>query len=260
LVPASQPPPTAEPGGYDRPRSYAGWSCAAATPSRRAGRTIQARLAESLGIETPSSDRGFERFNIAPTQKVLGVVQDREGRRIEELRWGLVPHWATELNTRFSMINARAETLDQRAAYRRLVARSSTRCLILADGWYEWQRPEDPRQPKRPLHLSLAAGRLFCFAGLWTRWTSADGQVVPSCAIVTCQANELVRPIHDRMPVVFAGPEFWQGWLHPSLDSAAARELLAPLPAEEMVVRPASPVVNSARHEGPDCLAVPAAA
>jgi putative SOS response-associated peptidase YedK len=83
---------------------------------------------------------------------------------------------------------------------------------------------------------------------------------VASCTIVTCQANELVMPIHDRMPVVVAGPQLCQAWLHPSLDSAAARELLAPLAAEEMVVRPASPVVNSVRHEGPDCLAVPAAA
>jgi putative SOS response-associated peptidase YedK len=233
--------------------------CGRYTVTTRRSDEIQAMLAETLGLKAPPSDSGFERFNIAPTQEVLAVVDDRDGRRIEELRWGLVPHWAKELNTRFSMINARAEALDQRPAYRRLVARSSTRCLILADGSYEWQRPEDPRQPKRPLHLSLAGGRLFYFAGLWTGWTSPDGRVVPSCAIVTCQANELVRPIHDRMPVVFTDPEFWQAWLHPSLDSAAARELLAPLPAG-MVVRPASPVVNSARHEGPDCLALPAAA
>jgi putative SOS response-associated peptidase YedK len=168
---------------------------------------------------------------------------------------------AKELNTRFSMINARAETLDQRPAYRRLVARGGgNRCLILADGWYEWQRPEDPRQPKRPLYFSLTRGGPFCFAGLWTCWSSPDGQVVPSCTIITCGANELVRPVHDRMPVVFTEPELWQSWLHPSLDSAAARELLAPIPAEGMVVRPASPVVNSARHDVPDCLALPAAA
>jgi putative SOS response-associated peptidase YedK len=131
------------------------------------------------------------------------------------------------------MINARAETLDQRPAYRRLVARSDNRCLVLADGWYEWQRPEDPRQPKRPLHFSLPGGGPFCFAGLWTRWTAPDGQLVPSCTIITCEPNELARPVHDRMPVVFADPELWQSWLHPSLDSTAARELLAPLPGTE---------------------------
>jgi putative SOS response-associated peptidase YedK len=171
-----------------------------------------------------------------------------------------VPHWAKQLKTRFSMINARAETLDQKPAYRRLGARSGHRCLILADGWYEWQRPEDPRQPKRPVHFSRTGGEPFCFAGLWTRWSPPDGDVVPSCTIVTCAANELVRPIHDRMPVVFAGPEPWHAWLDRSLDSAAARELLAPLLQDQLVVRPASPLVNSARHDGPDCLAVPAAA
>jgi putative SOS response-associated peptidase YedK len=157
---------------------------------------------------------------------VLAVVDDRDGRHVEELRWGMVPHWAKELNPRFSMINARAETLDQRPAYRRLVAGSGNRCLLLADGWYEWQRPEDPRQLKRPLHLSLNDGGQFCFAGLWTRWTAPDGQIVPSCTIITCEANELVRPVHDRMPVVFADPEPWESWLHPSPDSAAARDLL----------------------------------
>jgi putative SOS response-associated peptidase YedK len=158
------------------------------------------------------------------------------------------------------MINARAETLDRKPAYRRLVARSGHRCLILADGWYEWQRPEDPRQPKRPLHFSLTDSQPFCFAGLWTTWTAPDDQVVPSCTIITCAANELVRPIHDRMPVVLDGPEPWHAWLDTSLDSAAARELLAPLPAEQLVVRPASPVVNSTRNDGPSCLALPAAA
>jgi putative SOS response-associated peptidase YedK len=120
--------------------------------------------------------------------------------------------------------------------------------------------PEDPRQPKRPLHFSLTGGGPFSFAGLWTRWTAPDGQVVPSCTIITCEANELVRPVHDRMPVVFTDIEVWRAWLHPSLDSAAARELLAPLPGDGMVVRPASPVVNSARHGGPDCLTLSAAA
>jgi hypothetical protein len=101
--------------------------CGRYTLKTRRSDEIQAKLAETLGVETPPSERGFERFNIAPSQRVLGVVDDVDGRRIEELRWGLVPHRAKELNTRFSMINARAETLDQRPAYGRLVARSSHR-------------------------------------------------------------------------------------------------------------------------------------
>ena len=233
--------------------------CGRYTLKTRRSDEIQTKLADALGVETPPPERGLGRFNIAPTQEVLAVVDDREGRRTAELRWGLVPHWAKELNTRFSMINARAETLDQKPAYRRLIAESTHRCLILADGWYEWQRPEDPRQPKRPLHFSLADGEPFCFAGLWTRWSSPDDELVASCTIITCQANELARPIHQRMPVVFADPEPWQAWLDPSLDSASAHELLSPLPSEQLTVRAASPAVNSARHEGPDCLTLTAA-
>jgi putative SOS response-associated peptidase YedK len=233
--------------------------CGRFTFKTRRSDEIQAKLADTLGVQTPAPERGFERFNIAPTQEVLGVVDDRQGRRIEELRWGLVPHWAQDLNTRFSMINARAETLHVKPAYRGLVRQAQHRCLILADGYYEWQRPEDPRQPRRPVHFSLEGGEPFCFAGLWTRWRSADGQVVPSCTIVTCDANKLTRPIHDRMPVILADPEAWECWLDPTVDGGAARELLVPISSERMLVRPANPILNSARHEGPDCLAALAA-
>jgi putative SOS response-associated peptidase YedK len=228
--------------------------CGRYTHKTRRSDEIQAKLADTLGVETPPSELGFERFNIAPTQKVLAVVDDREGRRIEQLRWGLVPPWAKELNTRFSMINARAETLHQKPAYRSLVRRGEHRCLILADGYYEWQKPEDPRQPKRPVHFSLEGDEPFCFAGLWIRWTSPEGVVVPSCTIVTCHANALTRPIHDRMPVILADPEAWECWLDPAVQGEAARELLAPFPSERMVARPANPILNSPRHEGPDCL------
>jgi len=113
-----------------RPAQFVGWPavCGRYTLTTRRSDDIQAKLAETLDVETPPSDSGFERFNIAPTQAVLAVVDNHDGRRIEELRWGLVPHWAKDLRTRFSMINARAETLDQRHAYRRLVARSNSRC------------------------------------------------------------------------------------------------------------------------------------
>jgi SOS response associated peptidase (SRAP) len=113
------------------------------------------------------------------------------------------------------MINARAETLAEKPGYRSLIRQAKHRCLILTDGFYEWQKPEDPRQPRRPLHFSLGSGEPFCFAGLWTSWTSPEGDVVPSCTIVTCDANELTRPIHDRMPVILADPEVWECWLDP---------------------------------------------
>jgi putative SOS response-associated peptidase YedK len=215
---------------------------------------VQAKLAELLGVATPASDRGYERFNIAPTQEVLAAVEDERGRRVEPLRWGLIPSWAKDAKLSFKMINARAETVLERPAYRGLVAQAKHRCLVIADGWYEWQRPEDPRQPRRPVHFSLPGGEPFCFAGLWTRWTSPDGSVVPTCTIVTCAANELARPIHDRMPVVLNDLAGWEAWLDPALDGAAVSELLVPLPSERLAVRPANPVVNSGRHEGPDCL------
>jgi putative SOS response-associated peptidase YedK len=233
--------------------------CGRFTNTQRKSDEIQEKLAAKLGIEQPDEDRGYERFNISPTQEILAVVEDQRGRRMEPLRWGLVPRWAKDLKVGYKMINARAETLDERPAYRGLVRHSKHRCLILADGYYEWQKPEDPKQPRRPLHFSLADEEPFCFAGLWTRWSAPDGGLVPSCTIVTCEANELARPIHERMPVILADPEAWEGWLDPAVDAAAARELLVPLGAERMVVRPANPVVNSARHEGADCLAALAA-
>jgi putative SOS response-associated peptidase YedK len=230
--------------------------CGRYTHTTRRSDEIHAKLVEALGVAPSPSDRGFERFNIAPTQEVLAVVDDRVGRRIEELRWGLIPDWAKDLKTRFSMLNARAETLDERPAYRGLVRQAERRCLILADGYYEWQRPEDPRQPRRPVHFSLEGDEPFCFAGLWTRWRPPVGEVVASCAIVTCAANAFTRPIHGRMPVILADPEAWECWLDPAVDGDAARELLVPVPSERMVARPANPVLNSPRHEGPDCLAV----
>jgi putative SOS response-associated peptidase YedK len=217
---------------------------------------LQEKLAGLLGVAQPQSDHGFERFNIAPTQEVLAVLADEGGRRIEPLRWGLIPTWAKEAKVGSRMINARAESVLERPAYRGLVLRAKHRCLVLADGWYEWQKPEDPRQPRRPVHFSLAGGEPFCFAGLWTSWTSPEGDAVPSCTIVTCEANEATLPIHDRMPVVLPEPAGWEAWLDPALDGRMVHELLAPLQSDWMSARPASAAVNSVRHDAPDCLAV----
>jgi putative SOS response-associated peptidase YedK len=215
---------------------------------------LHTRMAGLLRFSPPESDRGFERFNIAPSQEVPAVVDDPQGRRIESLRWGLIPSWAKDTRPAFRMINARAETVLERAAYRGLVHKAGHRCLLLADGWYEWQKPEDPKQPRRPIHFSLAGGEPFCFAGLWTTWTAPDGEIVPSCTIVTCEANEVTRPIHDRMPVVLAEPSAWETWLDPEVDGQGVRELLAPVPSAAITIRRASMRVNSARHEGRECL------
>jgi putative SOS response-associated peptidase YedK len=232
--------------------------CGRFTNTGKKSDDIQKKLAEKLRVPQPDHNRGYERFNVSPTQEVLAVVDDDAGRRLELVRWGLVPRWAKAIKVGYKMINARAETLAERPAYRGLVRRAKHRCLILADGYYEWQKPEDPRQPRRPFHLSLVDGEPFCFAGLWTGWSAPDGSVVPSCTIVTCEANELARPIHERMPVILAESESWEAWLDPAVDGDAAAELLVPLAADRMAVRAANAVVNSARHEGPDCLALAA--
>jgi putative SOS response-associated peptidase YedK len=233
--------------------------CGRFTNTRGKSDEIQQQLAAQLGVDEPEDDRGYARFNISPSQEVLVVVEDGAGRRMEPRRWGLVPSWASDPKVGYKMINARAETLGERPAYRGLVRHSKHRCLILADGYYEWQKPEDPRQPRRPFHFSLADGESFWFAGLWTSWSAPEGGLVQSCTIVTCEANALVRPVHERMPVIMADPEAWDSWLDPAVDAAAACELLAPLPAGRMAVQAANPVVNSARHEGPDCLSAVAA-
>jgi putative SOS response-associated peptidase YedK len=208
---------------------------------------LQRRMAELLGVARPDSELGFERFNIAPTQEVLAAVEDERGRRMEELRWGLVPDWTQGAKPRFQMINARAETVLERPAYRDLVQHGRHRCLVVADGWYEWQKPEDPKQPRKPVYFSLPAGEPFCFAGLWTHRTA-------SCTILTCAANDLARPVHERMPVLLTDPAVWDAWLDPVLDGVAACELLAPLPSEQLTVRPANPLVNAVVNDGPGCL------
>ena len=184
-------------------------------------------------------DRAYERFNVAPTEEVPAIVQDRGGRRGELLRWGLVPFWARQLNTGLTLINARAETIGSSRVYGGLVGRGSHRCLVLADGFYEWVSAEDPKQPRVPLHFSLASGASFCFAGLWTTWRSE----VRSCSVITTTANELVAPVHDRMPVVLTEPEAWEAWLDPELSAADVAALLAPLPAGSLDVAPADPAL-----------------
>jgi putative SOS response-associated peptidase YedK len=213
---------------------------------------VEREVASKLRVRLGGGEEAYERFNVAPTQDVPAVVQDRHGRRGELLRWGLVPRWARELNTGLSMINARAETLATSRAFGGLVERPSHRCLVLADGFYEWIASEDPTQPRLPLRFTLGGGGSFCFAGLWTTWRNS----VRSCAVVTVPANETVAPVHDRMPVVLADPAAWEAWLDPALDADAVTPLLASLPAGALEVAPANPVLNHPDHEGPDCLVV----
>jgi putative SOS response-associated peptidase YedK len=194
------------------------------------------------------------RFNVAPGDDVLAVTTDREGApRGELLRWGLVPHWAPEPVSPVKMINARAETLEEKPAFRDALTRF--RCLILADGFYEWESV--PGRPyKQAFHITRRDGRPFAFAGLWAIWRGQPDEL-RSCTIITTAANPAVARLHDRMPVIL-DPEAEPTWLDPAAPKARLAELLRPLPEAATSLRPVGPAVNDARYDGPECLAEPA--
>jgi putative SOS response-associated peptidase YedK len=202
------------------------------------------------------------RFNVAPGDEVLAVTTDREGDpRGELLRWGLVPSWADSPDGRLKMINARAETVTDRPAYRRAFDRF--RCLIIADGFYEWKATgssfataRSPRPQKQAFHITRTDGRPFAFAGLWSIWHGEEDSVIRSCTIITSPANAAVAPLHDRMPVILDA-DAEAAWLEASTPREQLLPLLAPLPAPQTAVREVGPAVNDARYDGPECLAPP---
>lgn len=194
------------------------------------------------------------RFNVAPTDAVAAVTTDREGRpRGELLRWGLVPPWAQDARGAAKMINARAETVGEKPAFRR--AFRSMRCLILADGFYEWQRR--PEGPKQAFHITAVEHDIFAFAGLWAAWHGPDGGTLRTCTILTTAANATVAPLHDRMPVIL--PRAAEAtWLDPGAPTGGLYELLEGLPTAAMTIRPVGMAVNDVRYDGPECLSDPA--
>ncbi|MCD6728122.1 MAG: SOS response-associated peptidase [Solirubrobacteraceae bacterium] len=191
------------------------------------------------------------RFNIAPGQEVLAVTTRRDGSpRAELLRWGLMPHWVEPSRTHRPLINARAETLAERPAFR--AAFAERRCLIVADGFYEWQSRADG--PKQPWWITREDRAPFAFAGIWaSRQPSSDSPPLRTCAIVTTQANALVRDLHDRMPVILEARDEPR-WLARGASSADLLALLRALPAERTARRPVSLAVNDVAHDAPDCI------
>jgi putative SOS response-associated peptidase YedK len=191
------------------------------------------------------------RYNVAPGDDVLAVTTDREGRpRGELLRWGLVPSWARIPDPKLKMINARIETVAERPAFRRPFGRF--RCLIVADGFYEW-RPSEAG-PKQPFHITRSGGAPFAFAGLWSIWRGDHEARLRSCAILTAPANSAIAPLHDRMPVILAA-DAEAAWLDPSTPREQLIEILTPLSSPDTALRPVGPAVNDARYDGPECLA-----
>jgi putative SOS response-associated peptidase YedK len=214
-----------------------------------------------LGLESARQLALFvPRYNIAPTQDVLAVRAAEGGQReAAMLRWGLVPSWAKELQSGAPLINARAETVAEKPAFRTALRRR--RCLIPADGFYEWQQSGAARGKKQPYYIHRRDERPFAFAGLWERWTAKDSPppeqfAIESCTIVTTAANATLAPLHDRMPVVLAEGDYAL-WLDPALqDAAAVVPLLAPCDDEELIAEPVSTHVNRVANDDPGCIAV----
>lgn len=208
------------------------------------------------------------RFNIAPTQPVIVVrelsaeqlaaelevplSESSEGRTERQavwMQWGLVPHWADDPSIGSRMINARAESVAKKPAFRAAFRRR--RCLIPASGFYEWKKTPSGKQP---YHVYLPDEKVFGFAGIWEHWTGADGSELLSCAIITTDANELVAQVHDRMPVIVPR-DAYDVWLQPEgVPLRELEELLRPYPASEMAMTPISRRINNPRNDDPQCL------
>lgn len=190
------------------------------------------------------------RYNIAPTQMVPVVLNDGR-RRIELVRWGLIPHWADDPSIGNRLINARSETVAEKPAFRDAFRRR--RCIILVDGFYEWRREPGGRR-KTPIYIKLKNGDPFAFAGLWAEWKSPQGETIRSCTIITCDSNELLARVHHRMPVIIPREAF-DLWLDPEpQDPEVLKPLMKQFPAELMCAYPVSPTVNNPRNELKECI------
>ena len=206
-------------------------------------------LAEAFRLEAAPDHQ--PRYNVAPSQAVV-CVREALPARIREaitMRWGLIPSWAGDPAIGMKLINARAETVAEKPSFRKPFR--ERRCLVPADGYYEWKR-EGSR--KQPYHIRLNSERPFAFAGLWDRWTGADGKTIESCAILTTTPNERLASIHDRMPVILQ-PSAYDPWLDPGLqDTARLVPFLTSYPADTMIAVPVSQLVNNPRVDDARCL------
>jgi putative SOS response-associated peptidase YedK len=211
--------------------------------------------------DPPAATQVSPRYNIAPTQTIAAVRQPAASakRELALFHWGLIPSWAKDAKIASSLINARSETLAEKPSFR--TAFSRRRCLILADGFYEWKKGG---KQKLPYYFQLAGEKPFAFAGLWERWRppqpgdgekeEAESSPIESCTIVTTSANELCAPFHDRMPAIL-DPAHYDLWLDPALtDTSRLLPLLTSFPATQMQTRPVNPRVNNVKNDDPAVL------
>ncbi|MGI9605210.1 MAG: SOS response-associated peptidase [Acidimicrobiales bacterium] len=211
------------------------------------------KLAAYFGAEAPTdADEVEPDYNVAPTREVPVVRFREEVRHLDFLRWGLVPRWAKDLRIGSKMINARAETVATKNAFRSAFARR--RCIVSADGFYEWKQIDD--KTKQPMYITRADGDPLALAGLWERWTDAEGlRDFHTFTILTTTPNATMAPIHDRMPVMLP-PSVWDEWLDPSNDDTTGlQRLLVPAPDDLLATHAVSTDVNSVKNNAPELIA-----
>lgn len=190
------------------------------------------------------------RYNIAPTQEVVSIMSDDGTKHLAWLRWGLIPKWAKDASIGSRMINIRADTLGEKPSFRRLL--DSKRCLMVADGFYEWK---EENGVKYPIYYTLKDQEPFAFAAIWDNWTNPQGEQIRSCAMITTDPNALVAQVHNRMPVILP-KEARQEWLNTEIhDTKFLESLLVPFPADEMTARQVSRAVNNVAVDNPSVLA-----
>ncbi|MBD1912618.1 MULTISPECIES: SOS response-associated peptidase [unclassified Leptolyngbya] len=208
------------------------------------------KIARQFGLETVPTLPA--RYNIAPTQDVPVVLGSSQERQFAQLYWGLIPSWSKDPKMGSRMINARSETVTEKPSFR--TAFRKRRCLVVADGFYEWQRTNGSKQAHF-FYLPDGEGERspFAFAGLWEHWESPDGDVIRSCTILTTEANEALRPIHERMPVILPS-DAYEAWLQPNQKEDILLSLLRPYADDAMAEFPVGPEVNSPRNDSPELL------
>lgn len=190
-----------------------------------------------------------QRYNVAPGQFIPAIIGDKGTRRIGQLRWGLVPSWAKDEKLAYSMINAKAETVREKPAFRNLFVRK--RCIIPADSFFEWKQTDKGKQPMR---IMMKDADIFAFAGLYDTWEAPNGEKISTCTIITTKPNEIVSDIHDRMPVILKR-EDEPIWLdRERFDADLLQSLLIPFDATEMRAYPVSSIVGNAKNERPECI------
>ena len=216
-------------------------------------------LNERFKVPFPGQE-GTHRYNIAPTEEVLTVVAPKGEQQAELMRWGLIPSWADDPKIGNRMINARMETVTSKPTYRRLVPRGERRALQIADGYYEWLKPERKGEPRQPFLFRVDGGVPFAFAALWTP-AKVEGEWVHSVTLLTCDSapNRVAAAIHDRMPVILADRDSQQAWLDADVGVEEALALCGALPESRLSATPANPALNKpgAAEEGPELLRAP---